>query len=186
MGMPSTFTTDMADQICMKLVSGMSLRKICDLDGMPSTFTVLKWLEKYPEFATQYAHARELQADAYFDEIRDTIDQDPGMVEVTTQFSSHSHVDSGEVQHRKLKVDALKWMAAKLRPKKYGESTTLQAEVNHQHYVAHIPTRRTKDPAEWARHVHAERVQSGELPADQPPPAIAPPPGLPQRSDGSK
>jgi hypothetical protein len=181
-GRKSTYTPEIATVICERIAKGESLRKICEDDEAPSTFAVLKWLEKHPEFATQYAHARELQADHYFDEIREVTDQDPAVSKTFDEDGNvtSERVDSGEVMHRRLKVDALKWMASKLRPKKYGDLTQVQGEVSHKHYVALIPTRTTNDPDEWAREVEAERVASGELPAPEPEPD-APPPGLPQR-----
>jgi phage terminase large subunit-like protein len=179
-GRKSTYTPEIAALICERIAKGESLRKICEDDEAPSTFAVLKWLEKHPEFATHYARARELQADHYFDEIRDVTDQEPTTSKTFDEDGNvtSERVDAGEVQHRRLKVDALKWMASKLRPKKYGDLTQVQGEVAHR-YVAMIPARTTNDPAEWAKRVHAERVASGELalpaPAIEPDPEPAPP-----------
>lgn len=122
-----------------------------------------------------------MQADSMFEEVLES-----GRVEPKTSrtFDEDGNViservDAGEVQHRKLKIDTLKWAAGKLRPKKYGDLTQVQGDVAVRHYVAAIPTRTTNDPSEWAKQVHAERVESGELAADAP--EDAPPPGLPQR-----
>ena len=68
MGRPSDFTQELADVICERIADGESLRAICTDDNMPSTSTVCRWLAKDREFQEQYAHARELQADALFDD----------------------------------------------------------------------------------------------------------------------
>ena len=63
-GRPTLFTDELADYIVSEITSGRSLRTICAVDGMPDKATVFRWLEKYPEFATKYARAREFQAEA--------------------------------------------------------------------------------------------------------------------------
>ena len=72
---PDGYGQDTADSICDRLADGESLRKICRSDDMPSTSTVCKWLGKNGEFAEQYARAREMQADALFDDCLDIADQ---------------------------------------------------------------------------------------------------------------
>lgn len=112
MGRPSSFTQDTADTICERLATGESLRTICKDDAMPDQRTVFRWLadEERELFRQQYARARELQADALFDEILDLADG-----------------GTADVQRDRLSVDARKWMAGKLQPRKYGD------KVEHQH-----------------------------------------------------
>lgn len=105
MARPSKFSGDLADLICEHVADGKSLREICKIDGIPSRFTVLKWLRDLPEFSIQYAHAREVQADAMDDEILDTARD-------TTNENA---------QANRVKIDAFKWRAARLAPKKYGD-----------------------------------------------------------------
>jgi hypothetical protein len=137
---------------------------------MPSKACVFKWLSTHKEFADHYARAREAQADSMFEEIDAVSGQEPKTSRMFDKDGNviSEHTDSGDVQHRRLRVDALKWMAGKLRPKKYGDVATLQADVTHKHYVAMIPQRTTNDPMEWARQVHAERIASGDLPPGTP------------------
>lgn len=85
---------------------------------MPNSSTVRRWLAKasspdapdiYVEFRAQYARAREDQADALADEILD---------EARSANAKNAHA-------KRLLVDALKWRAAKLRPKVYGDRVEL-------------------------------------------------------------
>jgi hypothetical protein len=62
-GRPSTYQPETGDTICERLAMGESLRSICASPGMPSVPTVSRWLDAQPEFRSQYAHAREAQAD---------------------------------------------------------------------------------------------------------------------------
>ena len=127
-GRPSSFTQDVADAICGRIAMGESLRRICLDDAMPDAKTVFRWLRQNDEFSQQYAQAREDQADGYADEIteiadevnlEDVLDKDGNVVEVK--------VDATAVARNRLRVDARKWVASKLRPKKYGD------RVDHNH-----------------------------------------------------
>jgi P27 family predicted phage terminase small subunit len=73
--------------------------------GRPSIIdTVRKWLAGgHEEFLAQYVRAREEQADYYADE----------MVEIADT--------TDDPQKARLQIDARKWKASKLAPKKYGE-----------------------------------------------------------------
>lgn len=105
MGRPSDFTEELAEHICNQLMDGLSLRKICDADGMPHRSTVIRWMEARADFATKCARARELQADLMDDMILDE-------AEKATPETAHV---------AKVRISAYQWRAAKLQPKKYGE-----------------------------------------------------------------
>ena len=81
---------------------------------MPARSTVFKWLSEQEEFSDRYASAREAQGDKLFDEIVAIADEQPG---TTDQGAT----DSGMVADKRLRVDARKWVASKLAPKKYGD-----------------------------------------------------------------
>lgn len=114
------YTQEIADAICERLADGESLRKMCQLEDFPSKATVFKWLAANQTFADQYARAREAQADTLADEItdiaddgaRDYIETDDGPV-----------VNYDHISRARLRVDARKWIASKLKPKKYGDKT---------------------------------------------------------------
>jgi hypothetical protein len=109
-GRPSSYTDEIADEICERLAEGESLRAICKSDGMPRMSSVFRWLadEANERFREQYARAREEQAEALADEI------------VTIADGETPNADSAR---DRLRVDARKWVAAKLKPKKYGDKT---------------------------------------------------------------
>lgn len=89
---------------------------------MPDKATVFRWLAKYEAFRDQYARAREAQADALFDDILDIAD-DGRNDWMQRKFGEEDRwVENGEALRRSaLRIDARKWMAGKLLPKKYGE-----------------------------------------------------------------
>jgi hypothetical protein len=125
---PVKYTEALGELIGSLLAEGQSLRKICALENMPHISTVMDWLMRgtgenarkpYIAFAEQYARGREAQAEVLADEIIDIAD-DSTQDELFTDEGKR--VCNAEfVARSKLRVDARKWAASKLLPKKYGE-----------------------------------------------------------------
>jgi hypothetical protein len=95
---------------------------------MPNITSVFKWLAKFPEFANQYARAREEQAEAFADEIVAISDENDGKAIMSDGQEVAVVFDSTAVARNRLRVDARKWVASKLKPKKYGDK--IQQEVS--------------------------------------------------------
>jgi terminase small subunit-like protein len=128
MSRPSDFTVEIGDFICEQLALGESLRSICEPDSMPNRSTVFRWLSLDKSFSDQYARAREEQAESLADEIVRISDEDSA---TTKQFGDDDLqvvFDSTAVARNRLRVDARKWVASKLKPKKYGERQVLAGD----------------------------------------------------------
>lgn len=108
-GRPSSYSDEMAETICDRLIEGLSLRKICEADDMPDRNTVMRWMDANPQFAARCARARELQADYMDDLILDTANAS------TPETAPADRV----------KISAYQWRAAKLQPKRYGDKMAL-------------------------------------------------------------
>lgn len=134
MGRPTKFNQAIADAICDRLASGLSLRRICRNSAMPNKATVFRWLAANSEFSDQYARARESQADLLVDEMIDIADQ-PKIGKKTKRTSDGKLEETtfDMTEHRRLQIETRKWVAARMRPKKYGDKidveqkTTLEA-----------------------------------------------------------
>lgn len=102
----------------------MSLRKACGQSGMPHMATFLRWLadESRAELREQYARAREAQADNLAEEILEIADF--GLNDTYTDDEGQVHVDHDVIARSRLRVDARKWLASKMAPKKYGDKIT--------------------------------------------------------------
>lgn len=125
MARPSSYTAKVGAEICGRLASGDSLNTICREDKMPDVRTVYRWLEANDEFRQLYARAREDQADTLADQILAIADEDPALSIQERGGESVSVVDGAAVQHQRLRIEARKWIAAKLKPKKYGDKVDL-------------------------------------------------------------
>lgn len=108
------FSQDAADEICERIALGNSLRSICTDAHLPSMATVFKWLSQRPSFAEQYTHAREAQADAIVDDILDIAD--------------NKELDPND---RRIRIDSRKWLAGKMRPKKYSDKTLIGSDPDN-------------------------------------------------------
>ena len=72
---------------------------------MPDRETVRRWQAENDPFRSQYAIARDQQADALAEEA----------------IHVARNARAGTASARRLQVDAIKWLTAKLAPKRYGE-----------------------------------------------------------------
>ena len=107
-GRPTTYCDGLADLICERIADGESLRAICRDPEMPSTSMVFRWLGNQAGFRDQYELAKEEQAELFADEIIHIAD-------------SADDENSTAVQKARLQVDARKWVASNLKPKRYGD-----------------------------------------------------------------
>ena len=119
-GRPTDYSPELINEICDRIATGEPLVRICREDGMPRVVTVYRWLNKYPEFSNLYAKAKDAAADTLAEEIQDIADQMPME---RTDGNGNTQFDGAYIQWMKLRVDARKWVAAKLKPKKYGDRT---------------------------------------------------------------
>jgi hypothetical protein len=130
-GAPTTFTQETANLICMMLSEGMSLRQILRADTtgkLPHQSTIYDWLIRHPSFAEQYARAREEQADTNADEILQIADEMPPEY---TDEKGRTYIDQTYLAWQKQRIDARKWTAMKLKPKKYGDKLALGGDAGN-------------------------------------------------------
>jgi hypothetical protein len=132
-GAPSTYNDHIASVICIRLAEGESLREIVKTEGMPDRSIVYDWLLRYPEFSDQYTRAREEQADTLADEIISIADESPETNEIRDKEGNviDIKIDSGYVAYQKQRIEARKWTAMKLKPKKYGERMQVAGDAEN-------------------------------------------------------
>ncbi|SFU75292.1 hypothetical protein [Nitrosospira multiformis] len=117
-GAPSRKTPELIERILAGIADGKSTRAVCNEVGIGQR-TVWDWLAADREFSQQYARAKIFCADCLADEI----------IEIADDSSQDTYIDSkGQrvINHKaiaqaKLRIDARKWLVAKLAPKKYGK-----------------------------------------------------------------
>lgn len=106
MARPTTYTQELATQICARIAEGESVRSIVRDKEMPSSSSIFRWLldEDKKEFWEQYEKARNIQAELMFEELLDIADD-----------------EEKDVMRSRLRVDTRKWYLSKVLPKKFGD-----------------------------------------------------------------
>ena len=121
-GRPTGYNAEIIEKIINLVIDGQPIRFICSQVDMPSVATMMRWLSDYPEFAKQYAQAKEMYAHCIFDEIQHIADT----------------CNPNEVQKAKLMIDARKLVAAKLAPKKYGDKIEHEQDIEHREITINV------------------------------------------------
>ena len=122
-GRPSIHTDEVRSEICRQLHESdgdelpKSLRAICRDPAMPNISTVCEWLNDKPDFAKQYARARELRKDALVDRMM--------ALAKDAKDNAHGMPGTGEAGARvtayKIEIDAIKWILSKEYARDYGD-----------------------------------------------------------------
>lgn len=122
-GRPSSYSLEVAEELCQRIASPMSLKKACEPEHLPSMSSVFKWLREKPEFSQMYAKAVEERAEAHAEELLDIADDGRNdYLESQEDGGGTAYRYNGEAINRsRLRVDTRKWLLAKLQPRKYGD-----------------------------------------------------------------
>src|SRR6266436_2878876 len=115
-GRPTKYSLEWAERFCERLAQGQSVRQICSQPGQPDKSQVYRWLDENDDFRDRYARAREEQADKLFREIIEIADDASG--DYVTTSDGKTIVDHENIQRSRLRVEARKWAAARLAPKR--------------------------------------------------------------------
>jgi len=137
-GRPSKYSEKLVNRILEAIATTThSLKYLCDKNkDFPSHQTVRRWIAEDREgFRDKYARAKQEQADLLADEIIEIAD------ETKVKTVTHERVNAA-----RLRVDARKWIAAKLKPKTYGDKVdvTTDGESLNKGYYDFLKQRKTK------------------------------------------
>lgn len=117
------------DKVCETIAtSNKGLRAACGELGM-STRTFFNWVEKSKENQQQYTRARDEQAEFLADEMIEIADD--GSKDTIKVYKDGKEVDVENkewINRSKLRVETRKWIASKLKPKKYGDKVDLTSD----------------------------------------------------------
>lgn len=107
--MRNDIPSETLDEVFRQLAEGKTLIEICAKKGMPSKATIYRMVEESQQLRDEYARARTRQADTFAE-----------MIVAESRMATDGQLG-------RLRMDALKWAASKIAPKKYGE----KVEVEH-------------------------------------------------------
>ena len=117
-GAPTIKTRELVDVICTGISLGKSARAMCVETGI-SQRVLWNWLASDTELMQQYLRAKEFCVDAYAEEIIEI--SDDGSKDTYTDEKGKEITNREVIARSQLRIDARKWYAARLAPKKYGD-----------------------------------------------------------------
>lgn len=133
-GRPTIYCEDIVNRICEEIAtSKKGIEAICKNNpDLPDYKTIFNWLRKYPEFLQRYTLAKDNQAEFLVDHILDIID-------CSHIFKDENGNEKPDATIMRVKIEALKWQAGKLKPKKYAEKPdTTTVVVKHEDWLKDI------------------------------------------------
>ena len=117
-GRTTTYSSAIALEICARLAKGEPLAQICRDGHMPASRTVSDWKAAHPEFAADFAHAREEGFDHIAAECMDIADE---TAFDTIQTEGGDRANTEWISRSKLRVETRLKLLAKWDPKRYGD-----------------------------------------------------------------
>lgn len=119
LGRPSIKTDELINEICERIAEGRSVASVAQDDDMPDHKTIWRWMNSDEAFCQKYARAIQARAMTHADRISDI----------------SSAVLAGKIppDAARVALDGMKWTAARLLPKVYGDKQTIEASVTHTH-----------------------------------------------------
>lgn len=109
-----------ADRILLAVENGQSLRAAAKAEGLTAA-AVRKWMKRFPDFGTQYAHACELKYHGYSDEMDDALNE-------ADNAALDPECGTARLTAIRLRIDTRKWQLSKMLPKIYGDRTQMIVE----------------------------------------------------------
>jgi hypothetical protein len=117
----------------------------------PTGRTFARWIADDEKLCRKYARAKELQADFMAAQIRSIADECRIGVKTTEKASGIETTTGDMVERSRLQIDARKWLASKLAPKKYGDKVT-QEVIGDPEKPLEIVNRPSITREEWLKH----------------------------------
>lgn len=101
-------------------------------NNLPNYTAIKEWLAADEALATQYARAKEDQAEYMAEEMLDIADNASNdyMVKHNADGTEAYILNGDHVQRSRLRLDTRKWLMSKLKPKKYGDKVALDHSGN--------------------------------------------------------
>ena len=122
-GRPTSYTKELGDIICSQIADGTSLKRICEAENTPDKKTVYMWMRTNEDFRNNYAQATLDRTEAQLEELNEL-----GAESIQTALSTGDKRAGAVVQAYKLKADNMKWVMARMKPKKYGDKIDMTTD----------------------------------------------------------
>lgn len=125
-GRPTNYNPEIAKLICERISThDIGIQRLCNkYADMPGKETIREWKLKHPEFAAQYALAKQEQVTNLAEDIIDIADD--GLNDYYLDDSGIATVNTDHINRSRLRIDTRKWYASKLAPKIFGDAKRVE------------------------------------------------------------
>lgn len=120
---PTKKTPEVVAAFLDMIKNGRSCAQACKQEGMPSSKTIQNWVDSDPVFARQYDQAKEERGN-YYGEL---------VAEISLAGLQGKYKDSAMLRAA---IDGLKWSAARMSPKKFGDRMQVEHEAGGSYVEA--------------------------------------------------
>ena len=137
------------EDILFRMMNGEAVTKICREEDKPHYSVFMNWVRCDQELFDQYARARTMQSDYFFDE----------MVEI----ADNELID---IKRAQVKIDARQWHVGKISPRKYGTRIMNQIDATVTHQVKPDLSRLSTEAREELRTLLIEQMRAAPKTVD--------------------
>ena len=131
-GRPTAYSDEVVEEICRRIAGGDGTLELEAADDLPCLQSIYNWLDEHEDFRRRWTAACEHRAHRLADELLAIADDASGDF-MPARDGKGVVANLQGIRRAKLMIDARKWRAAKLAPRKYG--LRLGAEpVEEYHY----------------------------------------------------
>ena len=100
------------------------LKRLCEElkklePDFPSHMSFIRWNVTDEDFCSRYARAKAEQSEVLADQMLEIADDDS--LDMAFKEDGTPYVNQEHIQRSKLRIETRKWIASKLKPKKYGD-----------------------------------------------------------------
>ena len=101
------YSPELGEEICKYVSSGITVSALCEALRINHN-QLYKWLDSQPEFAQDYDRAKQVSSDFLVEEMKLLADD-----------------ETLDPRSRQIRIETRKWIAGKLKPRKWGEKTVV-------------------------------------------------------------
>jgi len=125
----SRYSISLAKELCIEIAcSDQSVATVCRSNKkFPDYKTVYRWIAEHEEFKKLYLDAKRLQTLFLTDQIHDIAKDGALDYEMTPKGNLRFNIEN--VHRSKLRIDTIKWHAAKLMAKQFGDKIINNTET---------------------------------------------------------
>jgi len=139
-GRPTKYTNELGAEICAAIASSEEgLSHLCEKHPhWPDRATIFTWRRTNENFRNLYTKAKEEQCEVVVEYMQELMSE-------PHKFIDDMGREKVDVPMLRVKMDAMKWHAAKLKPKKFGDAKTVEdLTAENAHIKAELQELRAK------------------------------------------